>query len=77
MLCPRCSTVFDKKAIDGLNKFVPFIKNKGNWSNQKPVANKNVIQHRPIHQRLGYKAPFVPSNKAPANQWFHGQQIAP
>ncbi|MCI36066.1 hypothetical protein A2U01_0057288, partial [Trifolium medium] len=49
MLCPRCSAVFDKKATDGPNKFVPFVKNKGNWSNQRPIANKNVIQHRSVH----------------------------
>ncbi|MCI38447.1 hypothetical protein A2U01_0059675, partial [Trifolium medium] len=41
------------------------------------MANKNVIQRRHVHQRLGYKATFVPSNKAPVNQWFHGQQLPP
>ncbi|MCI38750.1 hypothetical protein A2U01_0059979, partial [Trifolium medium] len=67
-------TVFDKKATDGLNKYVPFMKNKSNWSNQKSMANRNVVQRRPVHERLGYKTTFVPSNKPPMNQWVHGQQ---
>ncbi|MCI60550.1 hypothetical protein A2U01_0081806, partial [Trifolium medium] len=39
--------------------------------------NKNVMQRKPVHQRLGYQPTFVPSNKAPVNQWFHGQQKLP
>ncbi|MCI72274.1 hypothetical protein A2U01_0093537, partial [Trifolium medium] len=39
--------------------------------------NKNVVQRQPVHQRLGYKPTFIPSNKAPVNQWFHGQQKFP
>ncbi|MCI45437.1 hypothetical protein A2U01_0066676, partial [Trifolium medium] len=39
--------------------------------------NKNDVQRKPVHQRLGYKPTFVPSNKAPENQWFHGQQKLP
>ncbi|MCI48557.1 hypothetical protein A2U01_0069800, partial [Trifolium medium] len=39
--------------------------------------NKNVVHNKPVHQRLGYKPNFVPSNKAPVNQWFHGQQKLP
>ncbi|MCI57593.1 hypothetical protein A2U01_0078844, partial [Trifolium medium] len=66
--------MFDKKATESLNKYLPFRKDRENWSNQRPQMNKNAIQRRPVHQRLGYKATFVPSNKAPVNQWFHGQQ---
>ncbi|MCI37050.1 hypothetical protein A2U01_0058274, partial [Trifolium medium] len=72
ILCPRCSAMFDKKATASLNKYVPFTKDRENWSNKRPQRNKNVIQRKPIHQRLGYKATFVPPNKAPVNQWFHG-----
>ncbi|MCI80784.1 hypothetical protein A2U01_0102055, partial [Trifolium medium] len=39
--------------------------------------NKNPTQRKPVHQRLGYKPTFVPSNKAHVNQWVHGQQMAP
>jgi hypothetical protein len=76
MLCPCCSAVFDKKAADGLKKYVPFSKNRGNWPNQKMDRDKNVTHYRPVHQRLGYQSTFVPSNKFPANQWVHGQQRA-
>jgi hypothetical protein len=76
MLCPCCSAVFDKKAADGLKKYVPFSKNRGNWPNQKMDRNKNVIHYRPVHQRLGYQSTFVPPNKFPENQWVHGQQRA-
>ncbi|MCI04018.1 hypothetical protein A2U01_0025060, partial [Trifolium medium] len=69
--------MFDKKATEGLNKYVPFTKNRENWSNQRPHSKRNDIQRRPIHKRLGYKATFVPPNKAPVNQWFHGQQNLP
>ncbi|MCI29546.1 hypothetical protein A2U01_0050755 [Trifolium medium] len=77
MLCPRCSAVFDKNATDGLKKYIPFAKNKGNWPNQRRMTNQNMAHPRPVHQRLGYKTTFVPSNKAPMNQWIHGQKMAP
>ncbi|MCI65385.1 hypothetical protein A2U01_0086643, partial [Trifolium medium] len=69
--------MFDKKATESLSKYVPFTKYRENWSNLRPQMNKNVVQRKPVQQRLGYKSTFVPSNKAPVNQWFHGQQKPP
>ncbi|MCI68745.1 hypothetical protein A2U01_0090006, partial [Trifolium medium] len=68
--------MFDKKATEGLNKYVPFRNNRENWSSQRPQINKNPTQRKPVHQRLGYKPTFVPSSKAPVNQWVHGHQVA-
>jgi hypothetical protein len=77
MLCPRCSAVFDKKATDGLNKYVPFAKNKGNWPNKWLMTSQNMIHARPVHQRLGYQTSFIPSNRTSTNQWVHGQSRMP
>ncbi|AES87910.2 hypothetical protein MTR_4g037440 [Medicago truncatula] len=32
MLCPRCSSVFDKEATKSLKKFIPESKKRGKWS---------------------------------------------
>ncbi|PNY00660.1 hypothetical protein L195_g023945, partial [Trifolium pratense] len=77
MLCPRCSEVFDKKATDGLKKYIPFAKNKGNWPNSRVMARQNMAHTIPIHQRLGYPTTFVPPNKTPVNKWFHGHSTTP
>jgi hypothetical protein len=76
MLCPRCSAVFDKKATDGLNKFVPFTE-KRNWPKPRPVVRQNVGVRKPIHQRLGNQRTFIPPNKTPVNQWVHGKSMTP
>ncbi|XP_045802327.1 uncharacterized protein LOC123895902 [Trifolium pratense] len=72
MLCPRCSAVFDKKATEGLNKFIPFRRNKENWPNSRPMKKQNMAHAKTIHQRLGNPNTFVPSNKSPMNKWVHG-----
>ncbi|GAU34949.1 hypothetical protein TSUD_312800 [Trifolium subterraneum] len=73
-LCPRCSAVFDKKATEGLDKYMPYSKRQNNWPKQRPIQNKGEMSRIPAHQRLGYKTTFVPSNKAPVNQWVHNHQ---
>ncbi|XP_045822090.1 uncharacterized protein LOC123914975 [Trifolium pratense] len=72
MLCPRCSSVFDKKATEGLNKFIPFRRNKENWPKSRPMKRQNMVHAKPIHQRLGNPNTFVPSNNSPMNKWVHG-----
>ncbi|CAJ2646962.1 unnamed protein product [Trifolium pratense] len=72
MLCPRCSAVFDKKATEGLNKFIPFRRNKENWPKSRPMKRQNMAHAKPIHQRLGNSSTFVPSNNSPMNKWVHG-----
>ncbi|XP_045797576.1 uncharacterized protein LOC123891716 [Trifolium pratense] len=72
MLCPRCSAVFDKKAIEGLNKFILFMRNKENWPKSRPMKRQNMAHAKPIHQRLGNSSTFVPSNNSPMNKWVHG-----
>jgi hypothetical protein len=47
MLCSRRSAVFDKKATDGLKKYVPFAKNKGNWP--EVMTSQNVVHPRFVH----------------------------
>ncbi|PNX91295.1 hypothetical protein L195_g047425 [Trifolium pratense] len=72
MLCPRCSAVFDKKATEGLNKFIPFRRNKENWPKSRPVKKQNMAHAKPMYQRLGNPNTFVPSNNTPMNKWVHG-----
>ncbi|MCI12940.1 hypothetical protein A2U01_0034050, partial [Trifolium medium] len=69
--------VLDKKATDGLKKYIPFAKYKGNWPNSRLMARQNMAHAKPIHQRLGYPTTFVPSNKTPVNKWVHGHSITP
>ncbi|MCI17234.1 hypothetical protein A2U01_0038381, partial [Trifolium medium] len=65
---------------------MPFVPNKGKWPNQRPNKGKRpnqgpnkgkaIAQGPTIHQRLGRKNTFVPSNRVPVNQWAHGQYVA-
>jgi hypothetical protein len=75
VLCPRCSAMFDKKAIDGLKKYAPSATNKDNWPDKRLITSQNTIHPRSVHQRLGYQTTFVPSNRAPIHQWVHGQAM--
>jgi hypothetical protein len=85
MMCPRCSAVCDKEATAGLENYLPYVKPSFNGPNRKlnfhgpnQTYNKGkaVLQVPSIHQRLGRKQTFVPSNRVPVEQWGHGRYAA-
>jgi hypothetical protein len=76
MLCPRCSAVCDKEATAGLRNVTPYVDNRTKWSNARPYQSMAVNQGPTIHDRLGRKQTFVPSNRVPINQWSSGQHQA-
>ena len=75
MLCPRCSTVFDKKAAKNVEGFRPQSKRKGKWADKRPkfsFERANIPFKDTSHianQKNRPAKTFTPPSKSPNNQW--------
>jgi len=75
MLCPRCSTVFDKKAAKNIEGFQPQSKRKEKWADKRPMfsfekANIPFKDTSPTTNQK--KGPVKPSLLPPNPQIING-----
>jgi len=80
MLCPRCSSVFDKEATKSLEGFIPKSKKSGKWyadhrpkfsftKSSIPFFNNSSTTN--YVNKNGQGKTFVPHAKAPVHKWVH------
>jgi len=83
MLCPRCNSVFDKRATKDLEGFIPKSKKRGKWYvNPKSkfsftksyipfISNFSITNYV---NKNGKGKTFVTHAKAPVQKWVHSTQ---
>jgi len=81
MSCPRCSAIFDKKAMKNVEGFLPQSKRKGKWANERPkfsFENANIPfkdTSPTANQKKGQVKTFTPPSNEDQGTSYKSQEV--